>query len=494
MLRTMIGPALMAMAVCTTAQAIEPENVLVLYNSVRPESQAVRDAYVAAYPGVREFDLNATNVGTASISRANYTTRIRNPLRDFLNGVTTGDDISDEIICIVTTRGLPGRINGSDEFDIFSTWSSLESDLVLLQQDFDSTAGTTASLPTRASGPIDNPWHLNVTSGQPATSFDRSMIKDPLNWVAVNVAGGGQAFRLALLDPSRMYLVCRLDSAPTDEGLPTEVTAVENIEALIARSQNLFVGKCDVQVLFDEYSSGANQLDDDGLSPFYPARQDFDLSTTHLVGEGWDVTHDETNNWVSQAELADPAKPLIIFGTYGENHDIFAGEDPPGTGTYPLNYLYHPGCAFISYESFNGESIVTGNLRQGQASALDFIAAGGTFAIPTIKEPFTFAQTDFEHFVRFFLTEGLTYAEAVYMSIPTLSWQSTPVGDPLARITVYDTTSPDVNMDMTVDVRDLYAHFESPSDINCDTQIDGADAVALRDAIRLNESSDIDAR
>ena len=55
-------------------------------------------------------------------------------------------------------------------------------------------------------------------------------------------------------------------------------------------------------------------------------------------------------------------------------------------------------------------------------------------------------------------------------------------------------TSPDVNMDMTVDVRDLYAHFESPSDINCDTQIDGADAVALRDAIRLNESSDIDAR
>ncbi|MCA9311664.1 MAG: hypothetical protein KDA21_10695, partial [Phycisphaerales bacterium] len=327
------------------APALGPENVLVLWNSRRAESQAIRDAYVAAHPGVREFDLDNNGVGTASISRASYTSLIRDPLRDFLNGVTTGNDISDEIVCIVTTRGLPGRINGGDEFEVFSTFSSLESDLVLLQQDFDLTQGVTPLLPTRDAGPIDNPWHLSVHTGKGALEFDRSNIKTPLTWVAVNMAGGGQTFRVQSLTPAFMYLVCRLDAAPTDVGMPGEVSAVDHTIALINRSQNLWVGQCDVQVLLDEYGN-AQQLDDDGYSPLYPARDDFELTRNAMVAAGWDVTHDETNSWIEQGDLADPGKPLIVFGTYGENHDaVGAGEDPPGDGTYTLDYLYHRGCA-----------------------------------------------------------------------------------------------------------------------------------------------------
>ncbi|MCA9311580.1 MAG: hypothetical protein KDA21_10270, partial [Phycisphaerales bacterium] len=190
--------------------------------------------------------------------------------------------------------------------------------------------------------------------------------------------------------------------------------------------------------------------------------------------------------------LADPGKPLIVFGTYGENHDaVGAGEDPPGDGTYTLDYLYHRGCAFVSYESFNGDSIVTGNRRQNQGQALEFISAGGSFAFPTVKEPFTFPQTDLEYFTQFFLTEGLTFAEAAYMAIPALSWQTTPIGDPLARITVYPTSDPDVNADLVVDVRDLYAHFQAPMDMNCDGMIDAADGSDLRDAIRQGEADDV---
>lgn len=475
------------------AAAIEPENVLVLWNSRRAESQAIRDAYVALYPGVHEFDLDNNGVGTASINRTNYTSLIRNPLRDFINGITTGDDISDQVICIVTTRGLPGRINGGDEMQLFSTWSSLESDLVLLQQDFDLTQGTSAFLPTRDAGPIDNPWHFSLSSGQPATSFSRATVKDPLNWIAVNGPGGVQSFRVQGLDPGDIYLVCRLDAAPTDEGMPEEVTAVEHTLAMLDRAQNLRVGQCDVQVLFDEFGN-PNQLDDDGLSPLYLARDDFELAAAAMTADGWAVLHDETNNWVEQSELPDPAKPLIVFGTYGENHDVFAGDDPPGDGEYVYDYLYHPGCIFVSYESFNGDSIVTGNRRQNQAQALEFISAGGTFAVPTIKEPFTFTQTDLEPLTQYFFAEGFTFAEAAYMSIPSLSWQSTPIGDPLVRVTVYPTTDPDINGDDLVDANDLYAHFALPSDLNCDGMINAQDAVDLRNGIRQSEPGDVAAR
>ncbi|MEQ8850838.1 MAG: hypothetical protein RIB32_03545 [Phycisphaerales bacterium] len=482
-------PVLVCLMPGVAAADIGPENVLLLWNSEQPDSQAVRDAYVARHPGVREFDLDDGTIPFGTIGRNGYNNRILAPLRDFINGVTTGEDISSEIMVIVTTRGIPGRINGDDEMELFSTWCSLESELSLLQQDLESSQGVTPFLPSRTSGPIDNPYHL-FNSGVPIENFNRSQIKTPRNWVAVNGPGGAQMFRVQGMTPGNYYLVCRLDAAPTDVGESTEITAVEHVINMLDRSQNLIIGKCDVQALLDEFGA-ANQLDDDGFSPLYPARDDFGLTAAELSSNGWDVTHDETNNFVFQAELADPLKPLIVFGSYGENHDIGAGEDPPGEGVYAESYLYHPGCVFVSYESFNGESIVTGLPRGGQQQALDFISAGGTFTIPTVKEPFTFPQADLEFFVVNFYERGFTFAEAAYMAMPALSWQSVPIGDPLARAQVFDTINPDLTADGLVDPRDLYAYFAAPLDVNCDNEVDENDAYDMRDAVRRNESTTV---
>jgi len=121
--------ALLLCAVAPAGAGLAPGNVLLLYNSQNATSQAVRDLYVAARPGVLELDLNSAQLAPGSISRANFVGLIRDPVRDFINGVGPGPDLSQQVIAIVTTRGLPARVlspkGTSDEFELSSAWASV---------------------------------------------------------------------------------------------------------------------------------------------------------------------------------------------------------------------------------------------------------------------------------------------------------------------------------------------------------------------------------
>ena len=65
---------------------------------------------------------------------------------------------------------------------------------------------------------------------------------------------------------------------------------------------------------------------------------------------------------------------------------------------------------------------------------MDFLAEGGTFGAGFVWEPFSFALPGNEFlFVNFFVNR-MTFAEAVYTSIPFLSWQTVAIGDPLAVV------------------------------------------------------------
>jgi len=78
----------------------------------------------------------------------------------------------------------------------------------------------------------------------------------------------------------------------------------------------------------------------------------------------------------------------------------------------------------------------------------------------------------------------ISLAEAAYSAIPGLSWQNTPVGDPLARVSL---TRPTIVGDLTgdgaVDGADLSTVLSSwgvegpalPADLNHDGVINGAD-------------------
>lgn len=475
---------LLAAAIAAAAPswaALTPDRVLLLYNSENAESLAVRNLYLAAHPDIAfELDLADSTVGPGGITRSSYLSKIRAPLLEFLaDDDEFGTPLAQRVICIVTTRGLPARVNGGSEFTPASSWASLESELSLCQKDLEGAGN--AVLPFHYSGVIDNPYHARI--GQPIDSFTRANITTPRLFQYFSPG----AWRMDLLGPGEIYLVVRLDAAPTETA-----SAVENIGALLARSSRpMVIDPCSVQVLLDEYACG-DQLDDDGFTSLFPAVDDFDLAESALTGAGVSVLHDETADFIEPGELPD-GRPLLAFGTYGENHDVSGcGDNPPGQGVYPFTYTYHPAAAFISFESFNGNSIVDGTPRQGQAQALDFIASGGSFTIGTIREPFTFGVPDIAYLSRNLFLEDLTFAEAAYSAIPAISWQCTPVGDPLALVRLDGAASTDIDGSGEIDIDDLYAFEQSGGvDTNCDTVVDNADRAALRDLARDGEPDDV---
>ncbi len=470
-----LAAAAVVVAACGGAEALAltEDRVLLLYNSANAESLAVRELYVAAHPGVLQLDLADSTLAPGSISRDDYLTKIRAPLLAYLNNGSAFPR-SQQVIAIATTRGLPARINGKAEFNFNSTWSSVESELALMQQNLE--AAGAGQLPTLHHGVVDNPYHLVFDA--PIESISRANIET----LQTASQPAGAFWRFDGLTPGDIYLVCRLDAAPD-----ATRSAVANVAALIQRSQNLVVSPCKTQALLDEYAC-SEQLDDDGFVGLFTSFDDFDRARINLGAFDVSVLHDETFAFFEGHELPDQSKPLLVIGTYGENHKIdlgtgVCGENPVGQGTYISTYapLLHPAAMFIAYESFGGNSIVDGMSRGNQGQALDFIAGGGSFTIATVAEPFTFAIADLELLTENMIRHGLTFAEAAYSALPGLSWQSTPIGDPLARLRVINRRPGDLNGDDVVNASDLaillgaWASGDCAADFNGDGIVNATD-------------------
>ncbi len=486
------------------AQALEPQNVLLLYNSLNPNSAAIASAYLIARPGVIALDLNDAALNTGTLSRADYVLRVRDPVRRFINGVdANGDpqglDLSSQIVAIVTTHGMPARVFSpagfNDEFQLTSAWASMESELTLLQQDLE--APGSGVLAQRFNGFVKNPYHTSLNTS--VQTFNRADVKAEKPFVAVPVTGSplNAIWSIQGLTPGDIYLVCRLDAAATPDG----PSATDNTLALIQRSQSLSMDRCAVRALLDEWAAPPPptgfELDNASVPPLIPGPPDFENAAAFLDAFGVSTLHDKTFNFVTGPELPTPpplSTPLLVLGTYGENHSNNSwGENPPGVGVYVQTYTFHPASFFIAYESWGGTSLYSpGAQRGGQQQALDVIALGGSFTIATVMEPRAFAIADLQFLLPNMLIHGLSFAEAAYSSIPVLSWQSTPVGDPLARITILSGAAPtDRNGDGRLDVEDLYANALNPADHNCDGSISTEDSLALRRIIRAAEEFDV---
>ena len=148
-------------ALCFSAgaagQGLTEDRVLLLWNSENAASGAVRDAYVAARPGVMEFDLDSAALGSAGVSRSQYNSLVRDPVLAFLSGTVGGEPLAERVIAIATTRGLPARVNGPGEFTFESERASLESELSLIHQDLDGVSsglGAARTLPGHGGQPV----------------------------------------------------------------------------------------------------------------------------------------------------------------------------------------------------------------------------------------------------------------------------------------------------------------------------------------------------
>jgi len=424
------------------AQDIEPQHVLVVYNSAAAGSSEVLHAYIQAHPTLPPeniFDVNsATLAGTESITITTFNAEIRNPIRDYLN--TPGNPDATEIISILILRPFPHRMRDTDNafvcdnVNLFAneflagdaTCASVDAEMVLLWQGLN-IGETGGALDSLADNFIDNPYHRQT---QPITSYPRGFIRaaSPFNTIAdvayVNPLG------FSALNPGKMYLVCRIDGNSTDEAI-----------ASIERAQNLVANKAIHSILLDEWDTVAagDDLDDDPLlttgDPFNSG-DDYELTDNALTTAGWDVIYDNTFDFILGSETT---ASVLGYASYGENHAISGnGENPPGDGTYIETFTFPPGAIFNTIESFNGRALNGNTTLFSQEQVADFIGAGGTFAVGHVWEPFSFTIADNQYLMGNMLINGRQWAEAAYQAIPVLSWHHVVLGDPLAKFKVVD--------------------------------------------------------
>ncbi len=478
--------------ICATASpanaAISESQTLVVYNSASSEGSELKDAYLAAHPGIPSepyanvIDLNDVSLLKSDLSIDEFITKVRDPIRQRL--LLLIPPRPHDIIAIVLIRPMPHRILDSDnplvgddpnaadvEFfdDADATYASVDSELTLLFQDLyvGEAGGTMDSL---ADNVIGNPYGFNISDWEEIDTFSRLAIstqKTFQNYFDLFWSSGGSG--LLSLTAGDIYLVCRIDGATQSDAL-----------ALINRAQGLTVNRATTHLLLDLRQNSPSELEDD-----------FGAIASFLTGEGWNVRFDETFEFIDSSE---EPRPLIAYASQGETHGFGGnGEDPPGDGTYIDGYGFVPGAIFNSIESYNARGLNGLPPLFDQEQLADFVSAGGTFAIGNVFEHLGAGQPEISHLLYHMLINRATWAEAAYSSIVFLSGQTIVLGDPLARFETIVDIEGDCNADISVDLAD-YDSFasclaQSPTgvglececfDFNADTAVDLADFAELQ--------------
>lgn len=524
--------ALISAAGAARAQLM-PAQVLVVYDSRIPDSLAVAEYYAGSAkvpggagsllgkrPGVRVVDLSALGAAITTpgnIDYPSFAARLRDPIRNHI----TSNNLVGEIRCVVLTKGLPHRIFDMDNTFVGDnpgnagtettlegdyTAASVDSELTLLYQSLNTgEAGNNAD--SKADGMVLNPyWKSNQSIAHNNANFARV----PKTLTNTNASGPIWSNATATAIPNRVLagdivLVCRLDG-------PT----VQVVKDSLDRAQNIIVNVNTPAILFDKDPA---QLDNVSapFSSLY-AGNDYDLSRTYFTNDGrfpinasptvpapgvnYNAIAGFDNFYVgpllSWAAGTGPIvnQPVLLLAHYGSNHNGFSittGGTPAST-IYATSFNYVPGAIFNTIESYNGRDfggLGLGGTPQQQASS--FLASGGTFAIGHVWEPFANTIPDNLFLTQNFILGGLTWAEAAWSSIPTLSWMHVVLGDPLARM---DRSCEDLNADGVINLEDLIRWERLPANdplrnLNRDASVTAADRNLLTRTLRQNERASL---
>lgn len=188
--------------------------------------------------------------------------------------------------------------------------------------------------------------------------------------------------------------------------------------------------------------------------------------------------------------------PELVHVTLGRNHKHVCTGDcsEPICSDYIKWYQPHAAGFFESLESYNGVGLRypswpfqddPPHLGWTHGSVLQWIGAGGSFTWGRVNGPDVGAM--FPEFVIANLYEyGMSWGEAIWSGIQNLGDVGCPIGDPLARVVVYD---PDVVPGGVIDSQDVafvIAHWGeegSEADIDGDHDVDQDDLDLVMEVI-----------
>ena len=388
MIRIYVGVALFCGA--SSSFALENSNVLLLYNSASSDGAQIASYYQQIHPGVVTLGLQGVPTSEV-VSWDVYLDTIRPQVLSVLN---------DSIDCIVTSKGLPLRIDnpGSDAF--WNRYSSLESELTRID------------------------------------SINSRALMGNQGWILPDIFGGNSlarnpyAFQNASFDHQTYgtRLTARLDAFSVDE----VIDAIDRAQrAVVDRPGFRFV------------------LDDDPDAPASSVDRMEALDGNILEPRNLPRIYDGTDAFVAEA----PGRVCgyVSHGIHGSAPAGYILDEQDG-----LRFELASGAVFHSWESYNAYSFEEGGNRDNQALLAEWIRKGGTAGTGHVEEPgVDWANTTNEDRMFEMLLDGYTWAEAAWNATYQLSYVNTVIGDPLM---VFQAWMPgDTDLDGDVDMVDITA-------------------------------------
>jgi uncharacterized protein (TIGR03790 family) len=275
--------------------------------------------------------------------------------------------LQDKVLYLVLAKGVPLRIDGTPGRD--GTASSVDSELTLLYRKL---AGTR----TTVVGRVENPYYLNQGALSEAKPFTRFV--------------------------ADIYLVTRLDGFTADDAIK-----------LIDRAQK---PAKDGKIVLDQPSQSAERIGD------------------KWIVEAGDRIRELPGDRLFLETTASPASistPVLGFFSWGSNDPANRVRRHPvsfANGALAATFVSTDGRTFAAPP----ETWVPG-ARPGvdsESLAADLIREGVTGVVANISEPYLDATARPQIFFPAYLS-GFNLAESFYLSMPSLSWQTIVVGDPL---------------------------------------------------------------
>ncbi|HUL72422.1 MAG TPA: TIGR03790 family protein [Vicinamibacterales bacterium] len=368
-MRNVLAAAVLALALPWPAPALaqSADNVLVVINDASQESVQIGEYYVHKRAVAQDHVVRLKTAVTEAINRAEYVRSIEQPVGEWL----IKNSLEDKILYIVLTKGVPLRIDGTSGLQ--GTIASVDSELTLLYRRM---VGTPVA---PIAGRLPNPYFQDqkaVTEAKPLTRF-----------------------------ASDIYLVTRLDGYTVDDVL---------------------------------------KLIDRGAAPATAGKIVLDQRAT-LLDSGGDRWLEQTADRLRQSGASD----RVVL----EMTRALASEDGPVIGYFSwgsndqANRLRHFGMKFVPgaigamFVSTDGRSfneppadwVPGGSDQRGygsQSLAGDLIRDGITGVAAHVTEPLLDATIRPQILFPAYLA-GFNLAEAFYLAMPFLSWQTVVIGDPL---------------------------------------------------------------
>jgi uncharacterized protein (TIGR03790 family) len=382
---TLVSAPVLCLLLSTVVVAgLTPEEVLLVVNDSSDLSTAIGD-YYAALRGIPLENVVHLPAGTSTaetVDRTTYNVQIRDVLRDYLR--VQNPHLEQQILCIVTTKGVPLRVNGPS-----GAQAAVDSELTQLFTDLVGDSGQAGSLTNRYFGN-----HV---------AFRR--FRDEL----------GHADDIS-------YLVTRLTGYQTDvdpfTGVPRDILDLMDRSVAVPDPGVFLLDKDPTKT--GGYLIGNIWMDD---------------AKAALVDLGETTVLDASNTFVSnQADI-------VGYASWGSNDCCdpgppYYGEVPAGSGdVYPGFFLPRSICT--TYVSTSGRTFTDGNQNYGQSLVADLVHQGACAAGGHVYEPYLSAVPQPQELLVAY-ARGFSVAEAYYQGIVALSWMNVIVADPLMTFRDFD--------------------------------------------------------